>query len=99
MFQLPATSYSLGTNASGNMFATNPVFINPAQPAGANTMPRTADDGLALSACSPAVNAGVTLSPVLPVDILGNNRVGNYDIGAYEYQGAAPILAGVMSGD
>jgi uncharacterized protein YjdB len=98
-FQLPATSYSLGASASGNLFNTDPLFVNANQPLGIDNIARTSDDGLALSPCSPLINSGMTINPSIATDILGNGRVGNYDIGAYEYQGPPLIIVGTIAGD
>lgn len=52
----------------------------------------TADDGLQLASCSPAVNAGnSSLSPVFATDVLDNPRIvqSAIDMGAYESQAAA----------
>lgn len=81
-----------GYTGTGNINA-DPMFVNTSSPAGADGKWMTADDGLALMPCSPAVNAGTATTPALPVDILGNGRVAVYDMGAYEYQGNASGLA------
>ncbi|MFA6060618.1 MAG: T9SS type A sorting domain-containing protein [Taibaiella sp.] len=92
-----ATGSPLGvTNTTfTNCSNKDPMFVNSANPIGTDSIGMTSDDGLALLSCSPAINTGGATTPVLPADILGNNRVGNYDKGAYEFQGAAtqPILA------
>lgn len=77
----------------------DPMFVNGANPLGADGIGMTADDGLALQPCSPAINAGIMTTSAAPTDIMGNNRVGNYDIGAYEYQDTAsqPVLATASS--
>lgn len=92
-----ATGSPLGvTNTTfTNCSNRDPMFVNSANPIGTDSIWMTSDDGLALLSCSPAINTGVATTPALPADILGNNRVGSYDRGAYEFQGAAtqPILA------
>ncbi|KAK6024175.1 hypothetical protein OSTOST_10020 [Ostertagia ostertagi] len=96
---LPATSYSLGASAGGNLFNTDPLFVNANQPLGIDNIARTSDDGLTLSPCSPLINNGITINPPITTDILGNGRVGNYDIGAYEYQGPSLVIVGTITGD
>ncbi|MFN8357697.1 MAG: BspA family leucine-rich repeat surface protein [Spirosomataceae bacterium] len=76
-------NYDLGTAATGNLFAQNPLFVNAADLAGADGKHRTADDGLAIQANSPAFNTGL-LAGAPTIDITGATRVGNPDIGAYE---------------
>ena len=69
-----------------------PMFINQLNPAGPDGIFGTADDGLALTACSPAVNAGNNTG-VATTDIISNQRTfgGTVDMGAYEFQdNAAP---------
>ncbi|WP_164490064.1 LamG-like jellyroll fold domain-containing protein [Runella sp. SP2] len=76
-----------GTNNSNK----DPFFVNAADPDGADNQFGTADDGLILSTCSPAINAGEnTNAPT--TDIAGNPRIvgGTVDMGAYEYQSASP---------
>lgn len=74
-----------GYSGTGNTNA-DPLFVNAASPAGTDAQWMTSDDGLTLMPCSPAINAGTTTTPALPVDVLGNARLGTYDMGAYEYQ-------------
>jgi hypothetical protein len=97
-FQLSAASYTtdnaagnfdLGTSAAatGNIFDINPNFTNPSLPAGVDGTYGTADDGLRLAGCSPAVNTGNNTAVVsIPKDINSNNRVfeTTVDMGAYE---------------
>ena len=73
-------SYDLGTAASGNLFAQDPLFVD------------AATGNLRFQACSPAIDAGTnTGAPATDLD--GNARVdaitggSNVDMGAYEYQG------------
>lgn len=77
---------AIGANASGNIYGYDPVLVNDTLPLGPDGIPNTSDDGIALTSCSPPINAGVTPNPTLPKDIRGNSRVGTYDMGAYEYQ-------------
>jgi hypothetical protein len=92
-------SYSIiqgGHVGTGNI-DVNPKFIDAVNPAGADQIFGTADDGLRLMPSSPAVNTG---SNVLftdldgsTLDLAGNPRVFEYatngviDMGAYETQG------------
>ena len=84
--QNTAGAYPLVAGSAGNIFATNPLFVNQASPAGADGIYRTDDDGLQLVCSSPAINTGTnTGAPAL--DILGNAIVGTTkDMGAYEQQ-------------
>ena len=84
------------TNAGG-IITADPLFLNPNDPDGADNLLGTADDGLYMQPCSPAINAG--LNALLPsfynTDLVGNPRVYNnavIDLGAYELQ--APSGAG-----
>ncbi|MFN8357692.1 MAG: ELWxxDGT repeat protein [Spirosomataceae bacterium] len=79
-----ANSNALGSGASGNIFNQDPLFVNAADPDGADNKPRTADDGLALQVGSPAGNAGIKGTGIPTTDITGAARTGKPDIGAYE---------------
>ena len=69
--------------ATGNLDA-NPQFVNLANATGADNCWFTADDGLKLQRLSPMINAGnIAGAPV--TDISGMARVGNPDMGIYEY--------------
>ena len=69
--------------ATGNL-DTNPQFVNLANAIGADNCWFSADDGLKLLNISPMINAGnATGAPV--TDITGMARVGNPDMGIYEY--------------
>jgi hypothetical protein len=97
LLQLPATDYNssnsnyLGTN-TGTIYATNPLFVNASNIAGADGIFRTADDGLALQATSPAINSGIT-SGAPATDIIGTTRPQGtgIDMGAYEWFSPCPI--------
>jgi hypothetical protein len=79
---------ALGSDGGGNIDA-DPHFRNPAQPAGADGIWQSSDDGWALLSGSPCINAGLaTAAPA--VDILGAARDSAPDIGAYEYQSVGP---------
>jgi surface protein/predicted outer membrane repeat protein len=73
-----------------NLFAQDPLFVNAADPDGADNIFRTADDGLMLTVCSPAINAGnnADIPAGTTTDIVGNPRIFNttVDMGAYEVQ-------------
>jgi predicted outer membrane repeat protein len=82
-----------------NCIDQDPLFINAADPDGADNLFGTADDGLRLQACSPAINTGVSSATVSSIvlnaptaDFLENARVGTTDMGAYEYQSAPPSI-------
>lgn len=64
--------FSAGTGILNNQ---NPQFVD------------AANGDFSLLNCSPAINAGTTPNPAIPMDIKGNARVGAYDMGAYEFQG------------
>ncbi len=67
---------------------TNPQFVDSTNFAGADGIWKTADDGLALTNCSPAVNTGNNdyVLPTELVDVRGTTRIigGTVDKGAYE---------------
>ncbi|WP_158549973.1 choice-of-anchor Q domain-containing protein [Runella aurantiaca] len=87
----PIVTYSIvqgGYAGTGNL-NVNPLFVNAADPDGVDNQWMTADDGLRLSGCSPAINTG-TDAGAPTTDILGNARVGTTDMGAYEFQGSLP---------
>ncbi len=79
-----------GLAPAGSNLSIDPVFINPADPDGADNTWATTDDGLRLDTCSPAINAGS--NPLVPTgttnDITGvTARILNttVDMGAYEH--------------
>jgi parallel beta-helix repeat protein len=78
-------NYAIGTAASGNIFAQDPLFANATDIDGADNIHRTADDGLALQAGSPCINTGNNTG-VAATDITGAARIQNttVDMGAYE---------------
>src|SRR5689334_478612 len=61
------------------------VFLDPAKPEGADGVFFTADDGLMPAKGSALIDSGVVTTPPLPFDLLGQTRIGAYDIGAFEY--------------
>ena len=82
-------SYTSANNI-GN--SSSPGFLNAANPLGADGIPFTADDGFSLTAGSSAINAGLNVG--VTIDICGNPRTGNPDLGAYEYGsiGTNPVI-------
>ncbi|QQS29860.1 MAG: right-handed parallel beta-helix repeat-containing protein [Sphingobacteriales bacterium] len=78
------TNFSLGANASGNLFAQNPEFLSDSNLTGEDILYYTQDDGLRLKTNSPALNAGTTENAP-ETDILGTTRDSQPDIGAYEH--------------
>lgn len=92
LFQLPEVNYTyentgnfgIGTDASGNLFAQDPMFVNALNLSGSDGIYRTYDDGLYPIAESPVINAGYVIG-VPDTDIVGNIRSDQPDIGAYEY--------------
>ncbi len=78
-----ATPHIIAGLGTGNL-NTNPLFVNILSAIGADNCWLTPDDGLRLQNSSPLINTGnLTGAPIL--DILGIVRMGNPDIGAYEY--------------
>ena len=74
-----------GIAAAGDNISTDPLFVNAANPAGADGIFRTADDGLRIQTTSPCKDTGTnTSAPTL--DILGVSIVNiTKDMGAYEF--------------
>ncbi len=102
--QCYASGTSLDTSVSGtgsfdfsnNLFSdTDPLFVSSTTPSGPDNIWGTADDGLQLQTCSPAVNTGSNayLIPGVDDDMLGNDRVNgiSIDMGAYEKNLISPI--------
>jgi len=86
-----------GSYTSNGNSSVDPKFTDITWPMGADGKWFTADDGLQLQRCSPAINQGQTSANSMLLDIAGHSRVFNttIDIGAYEYQALpdAPALA------
>lgn len=81
-------------NMNNNGIVDDPQFRNAANPVGVDNKWFTADDGLALEICSPAINRGTNIFPTsLQNDITRNDRPFNVqaDIGAYEKQSVATV--------
>ncbi|PWK16940.1 parallel beta helix pectate lyase-like protein [Arcicella aurantiaca] len=75
------------------ILTSNPLFVNIADPDGADNIFGTADDGLSISWCSPAINAGDPAVNSPTTDITGFTRgIVPYDLGAYEFHGATPTV-------
>jgi hypothetical protein len=81
---------------TGNITSSNDPFVNSGNPAGADGMYGTADDGLHLKTGSTAIDAGDPLTNTTSysvqagsTDIVGDVRIYNsrIDMGAYEYTG------------
>ncbi|MES2477930.1 MAG: T9SS type A sorting domain-containing protein [Bacteroidota bacterium] len=89
-------NYSLvkGLALTAPNLTSDPRFINPSTPAGTDGLWLTADDGLELLPCSPAINAATT-SPA--TDIRNRSRLGLPDMGAYEEQGGTLPTAPVVT--
>lgn len=68
----------------GGSIVTNLMWLNPANPLGADGVPFSADDGFSLMPGSSVINSGIGVGEVK--DILANPIIGNPDLGAYEFQ-------------
>lgn len=68
-----------------NSSNSNPLFVNAADGDGADNKWATADDGLALQTASPAKNTGLSGTGIPTIDIIGNARDSQPDMGAYEF--------------
>ena len=68
---------------------SDPLFLNPALPAGADGIYATSDDGLQLIESSPSVDTGITSAVPVGIthDLIGNPRIvgGTVDMGCYEF--------------
>ena len=84
-------NFEVPTTITTSLFGVDPLFVNAANPAGPDNLWITSDDGLRLQSISPAVNTG-TAAGAPPTDILGVARLGNTDIGAYEFGCEAPTF-------
>jgi predicted outer membrane repeat protein len=95
ILQIPSNLFgSLIQPFENNLLGIDPLLNDKSNPAGADGFFGTADDGLGISLCSPAVNAanadGLNIS-ITDLDVKGQQRIYNnlLDMGAYE---ASPIL-------
>ncbi|MGB0432165.1 MAG: choice-of-anchor Q domain-containing protein, partial [Bacteroidia bacterium] len=81
------TTLQVAYVGTGNSTA-DPLFAGASNPAGADGIHRTGDDGLRLSANSPAANSGSNsaIAEGLSTDIIGDGRIQNTTVnrGAYE---------------
>jgi len=80
------TTLQVAYSGSNNSTA-DPLFVDASNPAGADGIHRTADDGLRLTYSSPAANTGNNGSiSGITTDILGSDRTQNGTVnrGAYE---------------
>lgn len=79
--------------SNSSVTTSDPLFINSLNPQGNDNCWLTADDGLALSANSPSINAGID-SLLQAFDILGENRIfgSSVDQGAYEFIDVSSVL-------
>ena len=68
---------------------SDPLFVNPALPEGADGIFATSDDGLQLTESSPAVDTGITSAVPAEIthDLIGNLRIHDekVDMGCYEF--------------
>ncbi len=89
--------YSFANNLFG---ATDPLFVSPSNPAGADTVWGTSDDGLKIQPCGPARDGGNNLFVLSGEysDFTGGRRIsrGIVDIGAYEVSMLNPISGGAF---
>jgi hypothetical protein len=94
LLQLASSNYpvsatgnsAIGKDATGNIFAQDPLFVNAADPDGADNIHRTADDGLRLQASSPCINTGTaTGAPIVDIMNIIRPSGGGVDMGAYEF--------------
>jgi hypothetical protein len=89
-------AWSNNQNALGwyNMGINNNFIMDLNDGDGPDNIWFTADDGIRLSPCSPALNAGLNSKVEnVPMDILGNERIQSslVDLGAYEGPGQAGV--------
>jgi predicted outer membrane repeat protein len=88
--------HNTNSNATTNIYnthtgASNPDFVNPANPVGTDSLIMTDDDGYALQTSSIAINSGnnAYIPADITSDITGKVRIGQgqVDAGAYENWG------------
>lgn len=76
-------------SGGSNILTKDPMFVNQTDPDGDDNQWMTADDGLRLQPCSPAIDGGTNaFAGPGSTDIAGSARIFNLtvDIGAYEMQ-------------
>jgi hypothetical protein len=78
----------LNTAMVNSLVGINPKLYNPTTAQGADNILLSADDGLTLCTCSPAINMGNNALNTETNDIINNSRIfnGTIDAGAYELQ-------------
>ena len=70
----------------------DPLFVDASNPAGADGIHRTADDGLRLFSNSPAANTGNNDSiSGFTTDIIGSARIQNTTVNRGAYEDLAPV--------
>ena len=84
------STYSSGTGIINNQ---DPLFLNAADPDGADNIWFTTDDGLTLTTGSPAINSGNNAANSSTHDAANYIRIqgGTIDLGAYETGGLLPV--------
>jgi parallel beta helix pectate lyase-like protein/type IX secretion system substrate protein len=100
----PNINYSftqVSWTGTGNILGSSSPFLNASNPAGADGIWMTNDDGLSLQAGSPCINAGTPDTTGLTLgntDIAGNPRIvgAAIDMGAYEYN-STPLPITLLS--
>jgi len=98
----PIVSYSIieGGYAGTANLDVDPLFVDTDNPPGPDGLWMTADDGLALSANSPAVDAGSDINISHATDIIGHPHVNMVDMGAYEQSCLAELnLTNILNGN
>ena len=96
--QFSATYSSIAGLASGvGNVVGDPLFIDPAQPAGPDGIFGTNDDGLRLQATSPCLDSGSAIGIVTAYDVLHADRFAGPgpDMGAYE-AGALAVAESIV---
>jgi hypothetical protein len=83
-----AAGTTITAQSNNELSLVNPMFTNEANLQGTDGLWFTADDGLQLLGCSPAINVGSNYLNNTTQDIAGQTRIFNttIDAGAYEYQ-------------
>ena len=87
-------------NSGNNLSASDPLFTNAANSVGADNLWGTADDGLQLTACSPAINFGLN-APIVTIvsDARNTTRIQQttVDAGAYESSLISSVVVPAVS--